>query len=93
MKEILSSQMDNVTGGWADQDGSGHHSATNGGSRSGTAVTIAPNHICPKAHHMVVAMARVDSLEVQLRIIQGMVIAETELAAILTQDKLATTIN
>lgn len=33
MKEILSVQSDTVSGGWQDQDGSGHHSATNGGSR------------------------------------------------------------
>lgn len=35
MKEILSNQYDDVSGGWADQDGSGHRSAENGGSRSG----------------------------------------------------------
>jgi hypothetical protein len=35
MKEILSSQYDDVLGGWADQDGSGRKSAENGGSRSG----------------------------------------------------------
>lgn len=58
-----------------------------------TAVIIALNHFCHKTHPMVVALARVDSLEVQLRITQGMVIAETEQAAILTQDDLVTTIN
>ncbi|MGR4050910.1 hypothetical protein [Kosakonia cowanii] len=35
MKEILSYQFDAICGGWADKDGSGHHSAENGGSRSG----------------------------------------------------------
>ncbi|NIY46534.1 hypothetical protein E2L00_03095 [Cedecea colo] len=35
MKEILSSQFNEVYGGWADKDGSGHRSAENGGSRSG----------------------------------------------------------
>lgn len=35
MKEILSSQLDMISGGWADVDGSGRRSATNGGSRSG----------------------------------------------------------
>ena len=35
MKEILSNQYDNVSGGWADKDGSGRRSAENGGSRSG----------------------------------------------------------
>jgi len=35
MKEIISSQLDMVSGGWADVDGSGRRSATNGGSRSG----------------------------------------------------------
>lgn len=35
MKEILSSQFEGVSGGWQDQDGSGHQSATNGGSQSG----------------------------------------------------------
>lgn len=36
MKEILSVQLDTVSGGWHDQDGSGHHSVTNNGSRSGS---------------------------------------------------------
>lgn len=35
MKEILSHQLDTIAGAWADVDGSGRHSATNGGSRSG----------------------------------------------------------
>lgn len=35
MKEILSNQFEDISGGWADKDGSGHHSADNGGSRSG----------------------------------------------------------
>lgn len=35
MKEILSSQYDGLSGGWADKDGSDHSSADNGGSRSG----------------------------------------------------------
>ena len=34
MKEILSSQYDAVSGGWQDQDGSGHRSSSNGGSGS-----------------------------------------------------------
>jgi len=39
MKEILSHQLDSVAAAWADADGSGHHSATNGGSRSGETST------------------------------------------------------
>ncbi|MGJ0193237.1 hypothetical protein ACR6A7_12940 [Pantoea sp. RRHST58] len=39
MKNILSNQLDSISGGWADVDGSGHHSATNGGSRSGQSNT------------------------------------------------------
>ncbi|SNY59136.1 hypothetical protein [Enterobacter sp. CC120223-11] len=35
MKKILSHQLDQISGGWADMDGSGNKSATNGGSQSG----------------------------------------------------------
>lgn len=35
MKQILTHQFDEVSGGWADQDGSGIKSASNGGSSSG----------------------------------------------------------
>ncbi len=34
MKEILSSQLDAVSGGWQDRDGSGKRSSDNGGSGS-----------------------------------------------------------
>jgi len=35
MKKILTNQYDEVSGGWADMDGSGIKSASNGGSNSG----------------------------------------------------------